>query len=124
MTGFIYENRFLRSYQDAPDPVRRAFRKQALLLLENLRHPSLRAKKYEGVTDIWQARVNRDWRFYFKIVGEICHLLDITPTPSSPQGSSDAEAFFHLCSSVAAFSGPHHRPNLSSTCGRPEAAGL
>jgi bifunctional DNA-binding transcriptional regulator/antitoxin component of YhaV-PrlF toxin-antitoxin module len=28
---------------------------------------SLHAKKYDEATDVWQARVNRDWRFYFTI---------------------------------------------------------
>ena len=45
--------------------VRRAFGKQLVFLLENPRHPSLRAKKLEGHDDLWQARVNRSWRFYF-----------------------------------------------------------
>jgi len=40
------------------------------LLVENFRHPSLRAKKYEDSAPIWQARVNRDWRFYFLITGD------------------------------------------------------
>jgi hypothetical protein len=30
--------------------------------------PSLRAKKYDEAQDYWQARVNRDWRFYFTII--------------------------------------------------------
>jgi hypothetical protein len=27
----------------------------------------LRAKKYDESRGVWQARVNRDWRFYFVI---------------------------------------------------------
>jgi mRNA interferase RelE/StbE len=46
-----------------------------------LHHPSLRAKKYEGAEDIWQARVNRDWRFYFRIAGNKYYLVDITAHP-------------------------------------------
>ena len=42
-------------------------RKQLELLVNNLRHPSLHAKKYGGTDDIWQGRVNRDYRFYFRI---------------------------------------------------------
>jgi hypothetical protein len=41
----------------------------------------LRAKKYEGAEDVWQARVNLDWRFYFRIIGDKYHLLDITAHP-------------------------------------------
>jgi len=76
-----YSKHFLRQYADAPPGVRRAFDKQVALLLQNLFHPSLRAKKYGGVENIWQARVNRDWRFYFSIDGEICRLHQIVPHP-------------------------------------------
>ena len=61
--------------------VKKAFDKQALLLAENLQHPSLRAKKYDEGHDIWQARVNRDWRFYFVIQGDEYVILGMTPHP-------------------------------------------
>jgi len=51
----------------APSVVRKAFDKQIGLLVQNFRHPSLHAKKYDEARGIWQARVNRDWRFYFTI---------------------------------------------------------
>jgi hypothetical protein len=51
------------------------------LLALNLRHPSPRAKKFDEARDIWQARVNAGWRFYFKIDGDRYHLLDIIPHP-------------------------------------------
>jgi len=38
----------------APAKVQKAFEKQAKLLVENLHHPSLRAKKYDERNDIWQ----------------------------------------------------------------------
>jgi hypothetical protein len=74
-----YTERFLRSYMAAPATVRKAFDKQAVLLSANLRHPSLRAKKYDD--DVWQARVNRDWRFYFIIDGQTYTFLDLIPHP-------------------------------------------
>lgn len=49
--------------------------------MENLRHPSLRAKKYDLVAGIWQARVTRAWRFYFSIEGDAYLLHDIIPHP-------------------------------------------
>ncbi len=45
-----YSKRFLKQYAAAPAAVRQAFDKQASLLLENLAHPSLRAKKYSGAS--------------------------------------------------------------------------
>jgi hypothetical protein len=51
------------------------------LLAQDLRHPSLRVKKYDESRDIWQGRVNASWRFYFKIDGDSYYLLDIMPHP-------------------------------------------
>jgi hypothetical protein len=59
-----YSKRFLKEYAAAPAAVRKAFDKQASLLLQSLKHPSLHAKKYSEASDLWQARVNRDWRFH------------------------------------------------------------
>jgi len=40
----LFAERLRKSYDAAPEPVRKAFDKQCALLSENLRHPSLRAK--------------------------------------------------------------------------------
>ncbi len=76
-----YSKRFLRQYATAPSAVRKAFDKQASLLLDNLNHPSLHAKKYSETADLWPARVNRDWRFYFTIEGDLYHLHEIVKHP-------------------------------------------
>jgi hypothetical protein len=75
----LFTTRFERSYQDAPAAVKRAFDKQLAFLLENPRHPSLHAKKYDN--ERWQARVTRGWRFYFRIEGDTYILLDIMAHP-------------------------------------------
>lgn len=77
----IYAGRALDALEEAPPSVRKAFYKQVRLLDENLRHPSLRAKKYDEARDLWQARVNRDWRFYFRIVGDSIIITEIIPHP-------------------------------------------
>ena len=69
------------SLQAAPVAVRKAFFKQVKLLAGNQRHPSLRAKKYDEALDRWQARVNRDWRFYFIIKDDTYVIQDIMPHP-------------------------------------------
>jgi len=55
--------------------------KQLALLLQNLRHPSLQAKKYDEARDLWQGRVTRDYRFYFQIDGDTYIILAITKHP-------------------------------------------
>ena len=50
---------FQRNYQKLPKEIQAAFDKQLVLLLKNLRHPSLRAKKYDEGRNVWQARESR-----------------------------------------------------------------
>ncbi len=72
---------FVRDYSKAPQAIRRAFDRQLGLLLQDLHHPSLRAKKYDESKHLWQARVNRDWRFYFVIEDDAYILTSIIPHP-------------------------------------------
>lgn len=76
-----YTKRFLKSYADAPEAIQRAVDRRIALLLQNLRHPSLRAKKYDETHGLWQARVNAGWRFYFTIEGDVYQLHDLIPHP-------------------------------------------
>ena len=73
--------RFERSYAKASPQIQRAFDKQSLLLVQNLHHPSLRAKKYDESEGLWQARVNKSWRFYFLIQDDVYYIVDIVPHP-------------------------------------------
>jgi plasmid maintenance system killer protein len=72
---------FERNYAKAPQQVQRAFDRQSSLLLQNLHHPSLRAKKYDERLALWQARVNKDWRFYFLIQHDGYVIVNIIPHP-------------------------------------------
>jgi mRNA-degrading endonuclease RelE of RelBE toxin-antitoxin system len=76
-----YLPRAIDALDNAPAPVRKAFFKQIKFLERDLRHPSLHAKKYNEAEDKWQARVTRDWRFYFRIVGDAYIVTDIVPHP-------------------------------------------
>lgn len=55
--------------------------KQLALLAENIRHRSIQAKKYDEGNDIWQGRVNRNYRFYFQIVADEYKIIRIIPHP-------------------------------------------
>ena len=76
-----YTQRALRALKKLPLPVREAFYKQARFLVENRHHPSLRGKKFDETNDVWQARVNRDWRFYFTIEQDRYIVTNIIPHP-------------------------------------------
>ncbi|TSC78214.1 MAG: hypothetical protein G01um101429_902 [Parcubacteria group bacterium Gr01-1014_29] len=72
-----YSERFKQRLKELPRAVRKKFYKQADYLLYNLRHPSLHAKKYDETKDIWQARIDRTYRFYFEIQGDTYLLTDL-----------------------------------------------
>ena len=77
----VLSDRAIDSLKDAPHNVRRAFGKQLRFLADNLQHPSLHAKKYDEANDRWQARVNKDWRFYFTITEDTYRIEKIIPHP-------------------------------------------
>jgi len=76
--------RFADEYEQLPERLQRQADKALDLLLKNLRHPSLRAKKMGGERDpegrdIWEARVSRGYRFTFAIEGNTHILYRIGP---------------------------------------------
>ena len=82
----IYAKPFLSGYASAPPSIQKAFDKQALLLLADFHHPSLRTKKYASKAypahlNFWQSRVTKDWRFYFVPLGEAFFLVSIESHP-------------------------------------------
>jgi len=76
-----YLPRALDALEDAPSAVRKAFFKQVKFLEQNLAHPSLHAKKYDESQDLWQARINQAWRFYFVIKEDTYIISRIIPHP-------------------------------------------
>jgi len=76
-----YTPKFKENFKTFPKEIKKKFYKQANYLLQNLRHPSLRAKKYDESHGIWQARVNKTVRFYFLIKEDTYILLDIRRHP-------------------------------------------
>jgi mRNA-degrading endonuclease RelE of RelBE toxin-antitoxin system len=74
-----FTEHFKKQYQRLSDSRKAKFDKQLSFLLSNLRHPSLRAKKYDEAKGIWQARVDDAYRFYFLIEDDTYLLLSIIP---------------------------------------------
>ena len=77
----VLSRRADKEYGKLSRQLRQQADKQLALLADNLRHPSLEAKKYGGTDDIWQGRVNRDYRFYFQIIDDTYYILMIIPHP-------------------------------------------
>jgi mRNA-degrading endonuclease RelE of RelBE toxin-antitoxin system len=70
-----------RQYASLPSRLRAQVDKQLDFLSQNLRHPSIQAKKYGGTNAVCQGRVNRDYRFYFQITDEAYYSNSIIPHP-------------------------------------------
>jgi len=76
-----YSRAVIEAMENAPSSVRKTFFRQVTFLVQNLHHPSLHAKKYDQSNGRWQARVNKDWRFYFRIVDDTYRILKVIPHP-------------------------------------------
>lgn len=79
--NLYYSPRLKEAIKNIPKEIKRKFYKQAELLKQNLNHPSLRAKKYNESKNIWQARIDRKYRFYFKIDGDTYTLVNLIKHP-------------------------------------------
>ena len=77
----LFSERAWRDYKNLPLRLRKAADKQLDFLLRDLKHPSLRAKKYDEARDIWQARLSKDWRLYFKVRSEAYVIITIIKHP-------------------------------------------
>lgn len=75
--NFRYAPNFKNKLRRFSKQIRKKFYEQADNLLNDLRHPSLRAKKFDEAYSVWQARVNRNIRFYFLIEKDTYIFIDI-----------------------------------------------
>ncbi len=58
---------FLNDYKGLSVRLQEQIDKQITRIIENPKHPSLRAKKMEGHHSIWEARVTKGYRMTFEI---------------------------------------------------------
>ena len=70
-----------KQYDALSPSLKRAFDKQLTALVSDIRYPSLRAKKFDEATGLWQARINDSWRFYFLIANDIYFIIGIRDHP-------------------------------------------
>jgi len=58
----------IKDFDKLPKQIQKKVRKQFGYLNENFSHPSLNAKLYNRNDNLWQARIDKSYRFYFYIV--------------------------------------------------------
>ncbi len=73
MKVLAYES-FRAFYRKLPAPIQRKVDKQLRLLSENPRHPSIQLKKIRGTADLWEARVDRQYRLSLEMKGDTVYL--------------------------------------------------
>ena len=76
-----FSKSFFDKIESTPYKIQEKFWEKLEFLLKDIRHPSLHAKKYDEVRGIWQARVDRNYRFYFLIERDAYIILDIRAHP-------------------------------------------
>jgi mRNA-degrading endonuclease RelE of RelBE toxin-antitoxin system len=62
---FLYTKKFKDLFRKLPASVCKKFAKQIELLSQNTHHPSLHLKKVRGHQNIWEARIDYQYRFTF-----------------------------------------------------------
>lgn len=67
---FLWTARFERAYRALSHDAQAAVDGHLRLMERNWRHPSLRAKKLEGVRNVWAIRISRDLRLTFEPIRE------------------------------------------------------
>lgn len=66
MPKIRFTRRFLKSFARLPVAVQERIKKQIALLVENPRHPSLQTKPIQGVSGIYEARIDVDYRMTYE----------------------------------------------------------
>ena len=72
-------DRFKKLYKRLPTSIKKKVKRQLKFLAEDIRHPSLYAKKIRGRETIWEARVDIHHRMTFQIVDGRIILRGIGP---------------------------------------------
>lgn len=71
----------IKQYRSLSTAVKSKADKQFEYLIEDIRHPSIQAKKYQGIDGVWQGRIDKNWRFYFHIVEPDYIIISIITHP-------------------------------------------
>lgn len=70
MKSFEYTSQFKKLYKRLPQAIQKKVKRQLNILAQDIRHPSLGVKKMENKKNIWEARVDIQYRITFKMQRE------------------------------------------------------
>jgi mRNA interferase RelE/StbE len=63
---FRFTNRFRKEYSGLPKEIQEAFDQKLTLLMNDMKHPSLRIKRIQGTRNRWEGSVTMKYRFIFE----------------------------------------------------------
>lgn len=63
----VFTRPFTRDYKKLPQHIQRNVDRKLELLLQDMRYPSLRAKKVKGYEDVWEGSITTNYRFFFRV---------------------------------------------------------
>ena len=69
ITRYQFTKKFKKEYQKLPREIQDNFDKKLSLLLEDIFHPSLRAKRIQGTKNRWEGSITMKYRFTFELHG-------------------------------------------------------
>ena len=72
---FTYTPRFQKHFKELTAQEKNQIMKKLELLAENPSHPSLRTKRIQGTTDLFECTVNMDIRIIWSYEGDIMIIL-------------------------------------------------
>ena len=70
MKRFLYTDQFEKLSRKLPEAIKKKLKRQLLLLAQNTRHPSLRVRKMVNRENVWEARIDRQYRLTFRVDGD------------------------------------------------------
>jgi mRNA-degrading endonuclease RelE of RelBE toxin-antitoxin system len=70
-------DRFSKAWERLDEKHKILARKAILLMIEDLKYPSLGVKKMKGTRNIWEARASRSLRMTFQLIGNVIILRNI-----------------------------------------------
>jgi mRNA-degrading endonuclease RelE of RelBE toxin-antitoxin system len=73
----VRTNHFKRDYKKLPERIQKQADKKLRYLVENVAHPSLRVKRVQKYTDVFEGSITESYRFLFQITTEGYILLRI-----------------------------------------------
>jgi mRNA-degrading endonuclease RelE of RelBE toxin-antitoxin system len=74
---YVRTERFKKAAAKLPREIQAKAAKAFILFKDNPRHPSLGVKRVQGMPDVWEGRIDVNYRFTFHYEGDVCVFRNI-----------------------------------------------